>query len=250
MTVDTAPFTLEITQDAPAVFHASSCCGSLDLRLGDCMDVMKTFPDGYFDLAVVDPPYGLNMARSGEVGGQTKTAKCPLGTAKKYKPSEWDAAPPPHGYFEELRRVSKHQIIWGANHFMERVMRGSPSWIVWDKINGETKFADAELAYTSHNKPVRIFKALWNGFQRCEQVDRIHPTQKPVKLYDWIFANYATPGMKVLDTHLGSGSIAIAAHYAGVHLTACEIDPDYFHAAKARIARETSQAELFSPPEL
>ncbi len=201
------------------------------------MDLMAKYPDGHFDLAVVDPPYGIGAGGKGFVNGASKTA------AKYTRDLSWDDKSPDQEYFDELRRVSKHQVIWGANHFVEKVMRGSPSWIIWDKtIHGNT-YADAELAYTSHDKPARIFK--------CNMVNitmdgRIHPTQKPVKLYDWIFANYAAPGMKVLDTHLGSGSIAIAAHYAGIHLTACEIDAEYYEAACARIKRETSQGQLFS----
>lgn len=228
--MDTAPFTLEITQDAPAVFHAPSCSGSLDLRLGDCMEGMKTFPDGYFDLAVVDPPYGI-----GEDGGKFRGRK---GQGHRVLPKKgWDTAPPPPEYFEELRRVSKHQIIWGGNYFP---LPPSRCWLFWDKLMGGD-FADGELAWTSLDRVVK-------KFTKCNKDHgHIHPTQKPVALYRWTLANFAAPGMRVLDTHMGSGSIAIAAHYAGIHLTAYEIDPDYFHAAKARIARETSQAELFSP---
>ena len=229
--MDTAPFTLEITQDAPAVFHAPSCSGSLDLRLGDCMDVMKAFGDGHFDLAIVDPPYGI-----GEDGGKCRTrgSKRTNGEAKG-----WDKEPPPMEYFVELRRVAKHQIIWGGNYFADK-LPASRCWIYWQKDMGGD-FADGELAWTSFDRVLKQFR------KRSETHGRIHPTQKPVDLYKWTLANFAKPGMRVLDTHLGSGSHAIAAHYAGIHLTAVEIDPDYFTAAKARIARETSQAELFSP---
>lgn len=229
--MDTAPFTLEITQDAPAVFHAPSCSGSLDMRLGDCMEGMKTFPDGYFDLAIVDPPYGI-----GEDGGKCRTrgSKRTNGEAKG-----WDKEPPPMEYFVELRRVAKHQIIWGGNYFADK-LPASRCWIYWQKDMGGD-FADGELAWTSFDRVLKQFR------KRSETHGRIHPTQKPVELYKWTLANFAKPGMRVLDTHLGSGSHAIAAHYAGIHLTAYEIDADYFHAAKARIARETSQAELFSP---
>lgn len=237
--MDAVPFTLEITQDAPAAFHAPPCSGSLDMRLGDCMDVMKGFPDGYFDLAIVDPPYGImesfGSTRSGTIGRRKGDAPA------NYKVGRWDAAAPSLEYFKELRRVSKNQIVWGANHFIERLPINSSCWIVWDKMfSNEVSFAAAELAWTSFDSTAKKFQ--------CHplQDGRIHPTQKPVKLYNWLLAAYAKPGQRVLDTHMGSGSIAIAAHYAGVHLTACEIDPDYFHAAKARIARETSQAELFS----
>ena len=241
---ETAQFQLELYPEQAEPIREPIGFGSLDLRLADCMDVMKGFPDGYFDLAIVDPPYGI-----GEDGKKNHSR----GQAAKptlYTPKAWDRQTPPVEYFEELRRVAKHQIIWGANHMMEKIMRGSPSWIIWDKENGGADFADAELAYTSHDKAARIFKFRWAGMLQGDMANkeaRIHPTQKPVALYRWLLANYATPGMRVLDTHLGSGSHAIAAHYAGIHLTACEIDADYFHAATDRIERETRQTELFPP---
>jgi site-specific DNA-methyltransferase (adenine-specific) len=153
--------------------------------------------------------------------------------------SQWDASPPTPEYFEELRRVSRHQIIWGGNYFADK-LPASRCWIYWQKDMGGD-FADGELAWTSFDRVLKQFR------KRSETHGRIHPTQKPVDLYKWTLANFAKTGMRVLDTHLGSGSLAIAAHYAGIHLTACEIDADYFHAAKARIARETSQADFFSP---
>jgi site-specific DNA-methyltransferase (adenine-specific) len=201
------------------------------------MYLMAEFPDGHFDLAIVDPPYGI-----GE-DGKKNHSRGKAANPTLYTPKTWDRQTPPVEYFEELRRVAKHQIIWGANHMMEKIMRGSPSWIIWDKENSGD-FADAELAYTSHDRAAKIFKFRWNGMLQGDMKNkevRIHPTQKPVALYRWLLANYAKPGMRVLDTHLGSGSHAIAAHYAGIHLTACEIDAEYFESAKARIARETSQ---------
>jgi len=230
--MDTAPFTLEITQDAPAVFHAPPCCGSLDLRLGDCMEVMKTFPDGHFQLAVVDPPYGLGDRLSDGGGVLEKRAYVQM-----YREKRWDTAPTDE-YFEELRRVSKHQIVWGGNYFKLPPTRGI---ISWDKVQDMPTLSAWEMAWTSFDCVARIYRG------RSQDPNRIHPTQKPVDLYKWVFSKYAKPGQRVLDTHLGSGSIAIAAHYAGVHLTACEIDPDYYEAAKARISRETSQTDLFSP---
>jgi len=238
---------LKNDEDAPdgAVAPAASCSGSLDLRLADCMDVMATFADGHFDLAIVDPPYGI-----GESGGSNNSRGTKNAPATQFVEKGWDRTTPPLEYFAELRRVSRHQIIWGANHMMEKIMRGSPSWIIWDKDNIGNDFADAELAYTSHDKAARIFRFRWNGMLQGDMKNkeaRIHPTQKPVALYRWLLANYAKPGQRILDTHLGSGSHAIAAHYAGVHLVACEIDADYYEAAKARITRETAQVELFSP---
>lgn len=236
MTVDTAPFTLEITQDAPAVFHAPPCCGSLDLRLGDCMEGMKTFADDYFDLAIVDPPYGI-----GRDGAERTTSE--HGGRKAHERKGWDSKPPGPEYFAELRRVSKHQIIWGANYYPEH-LSASMGWIFWDKGQRICN-SDGELAYSSFARALRVVE-----MNRVELLKEgtIHPTQKPVKLYKWLISNYAKPGQRVLDTHMGSGSIAIAAHYSGIHLTAYEIDADYYEAAKARIARETSQAELFSHP--
>ena len=235
--MDTAPFTLEITQDAPAVFHAPPCSGSLDLRLGDCMEGMKDFPDGHFDLAIVDPPYGIG---SRIAQGTNANHLATRGRASLlYKNNPFDHAVPPDEYFAELRRVSQHQIIWGGNYFDLPPHRG---FIFWDKVNDLPTMSDGEMAWTSFDKPARKIQIRKAGSEPI-----IHPTQKPVRLYNWLLANYAKPGQRLLDTHMGSGSIAIAAHYAGVHLTAYEIDADYFHAAKARIARETSQAELFSP---
>jgi site-specific DNA-methyltransferase (adenine-specific) len=199
----------------------------LDLRLMDCMELMAQYPDGHFDWAITDPPYGIGVTAM-NMGGRK--------TVRPDKKS-WDDTPPPPEYFAELRRVSRHQIIGGANHFSLPCSRG---WIVWDK--GESmygrSFSEVELAWTSMDMSARIFKVTPN------QSLRIHPTQKPVKLYSWLLSNYAKPGDKILDTHLGSGSIAIACHYAKLHLTACEIDPDYFQAACERIARETSQSEF------
>lgn len=229
--MDAAPFQLEITTDAPAAFHAPTCSGSLDLRLGDCMDVMRTFPDGHFDLAVVDPPYGIGMAD-----------RAPCGRLARYgSVKQADNGVPGAEYFAELRRVSKHQIVWGGNYFP---LPPSRCFVIWDKQQPDgVTFADAEFAWASFDESAKTFRLR----PQNADADRIHPTQKPVRLYKWLFAKFAQPGQRVLDTHMGSGSIAIAAHYAGIHLTAVEIDPDYFHAAKARIARETSQAELFSP---
>lgn len=193
------------------------------------MDVMKGFEDGHFDLAIVDPPYGI-----GRDGAERTTSK--HGGRKAHERKGWDSKPPGPEYFEELRRVSKHQIIWGANYYPEH-LRASMGWIFWDKGQRICN-SDGELAYSSFERALRVVE-----MNRVELLKEgtIHPTQKPVKLYKWLLSNYAKPGQRVLDTHLGSGSIAIAAHYFGVHLTACEIDADYYEAAKARIARETAQ---------
>jgi len=216
---------------------------TLDLRLMDCMELMRETPDKFYDLAVVDQPYGI-----GECGEKNHT-RGKLGVAKNYKSfAGGDKSAPPMQYFAELRRVSKNQIIWGANHFIDRMPISSPCWIVWDKVNGESDFADCELAWTSYETAVRKFEFRWHGMLQADmknKEERIHPTQKPVALYRWLIANYAKEGMKILDTHLGSMSIAIAAHYGGVHLTGCELDPDYFAAGIARVKKETAQLTLF-----
>jgi len=226
----------------------SACAGInidspwLDLRQADCMDLMKEFKDNHFDLAIVDPPYGI-----GE-DGKKNHSRGKLAKPTLYSPKDWDRKPPAEEYFKQLRRVSSAQIVWGANHFADKIKRGSSSWIVWDKENGENDFADAELAYTSFSKAVRVFRFRWAGMLQGnmkEKERRIHPTQKPVQLYKWLLTNYAKPGQRILDTHMGSGSIAIACHYFGAHLTACEIDEDYFRAACQRIERETRQTTFW-----
>lgn len=199
----------------------------LDLRLCDCMDLMRGCQDKCFDLAIVDPPYGIgvNSMRMGSRNTVLPDNK------------NWDDQIPPPEYFSELRRVSERQIVWGGNYFQLPPSRG---WCVWDK--GETmagrSFAEVELAWMSIDASARIFKMSPN------QLNRFHPTQKPVKLYAWLLSNYAKPGDRILDTHMGSGSIAIACHYARHHLTACEIDQDYFDAACKRVMAETSQVEM------
>ncbi len=192
------------------------------------MELMKEYPDNHFDLAVVDPPYGIDVTKM-EMGGRKRN--------KEDMKKQWDSSAPDETYFKELMRVSKNQVIWGGNYFN---LPRSQYFAVWDK--GETMygrdFAECEQAWVARGG-TRILKCGPN------QLDRIHPTQKPVALYNWIFANYAEKGMKILDTHMGSGSIAIAAHYAGMHLTACELDEDYYKAACERVHRETSQTTFF-----
>lgn len=210
----------------------------------DCMDVMRRYPDKYFDLAVVDPPYGI-----GESGGSNKT-RTMLAKSIDYKPFYGkDTDPPSKEYFSELERVSKNQIIFGANHFADRLSNPASScWLVWDKENGATDFADCELAYTSFKTAVRIFRFRWQGMLQGDMKQkeiRIHPTQKPVSLYTWIFQNYAKPGQKVLDTHMGSQSSRIAAYDQGLNYTGCEIDKHYFDAGNERYAAYTSQMSLF-----
>lgn len=197
------------------------------------MDLMHNYPDKHFELAIVDPPYGLERFKK----GKTIIARCGGGKDKKIK---WDKKPSKQ-YFNELFRVSQKQIIWGANNFE---LPSSEYFIIWDKIKAVDNFAGAEMAWTNCKTPAKIFHYCGNGgFVNPEK--RIHPCQKPVKLYRWLLENYAKEGDKILDTHLGSGSIAIACHYMGFDLTACEIDKDYYDAAMKRIKEETVQESLF-----
>lgn len=196
----------------------------------DCMDLMAQYPDKHFKLAIVDPPYGI-----GEDGGKFRGRKG-QGHRVLAKKS-WDSASPNESYFNELFRVSKNQIIWGANHFISKIAKDSSCWLFWDKLMGGD-FSDGELAWTSFDSVVR-------KFTKCNKDHgHIHPTQKPVALYRWLLANYAKEGDNILDTHLGSASSAIACHYAGYHLTASELDADYFQASVERVKRETAQMTL------
>jgi len=208
----------------------------------DNMDLMARYEDNYFDLAIVDPPYGIDVTNQSQGKGG--------GVAKKldYKKTNWDKFSPNIEYFIELKRISKYQIIWGANHFISKIPYDSSCWIVWDKDNGDTDFADCELAWTNFKTAVRKIKWKWAGMLQQDMKNkekRIHPTQKPVKLYEWLLMNYAKEGDKILDTHLGSGSIAIACHNLGFDLTACELDKDYYEAAMKRIEQHKAQTRLF-----
>lgn len=226
--------------------------GAATLYLGDCMEVMQSLGAGEFDLAVVDPPYFDGPNKSGYYGKGYSS----LGVqrAKHYDSlPEWSV--PGELYFDELKRLSKHQIIWGANHFADRFDAAAPGWIVWDKLNGGSTFADAELAYCSMDKAVRVFRYVWNGMHQGQyggnknrNEPRIHPTQKPIALYEWILDSYAQSGQRILDTHLGSGSSAIAAIQLGFPFVGIEIDAVMFDAACSRIEKAARQGSLFAPP--
>ena len=209
----------------------------------DNMDLMARYPDKYFDLAIVDPPYGI-----GEDGAKNHS-RSKKAKAQEYTPKNWDSLSPNKEYFNELIRVSKNVIIWGANHFIENIPnQNSSSWIVWDKQNGDNDFADCELAWSNHKTAVRKFEFRWAGMLQGDMKNketRIHPTQKPVALYKWILDKYAKQGDKILDTHLGSGSIAIACHDYDFELTACELDKEYYDAAVQRIKQHVKQQRLF-----
>ncbi len=215
----------------------------------DCMDYMRGLPDKSFDLAIIDPPYGIGEDGSKNKSRSKSAFNKRYAEAKDYKPFAGnDKEPPKKEYFDELIRVSKNQIIFGANHFISRIPYDSTCWIVWDKNNGDSDFADCELAWTSFKTAVRKFKFTWNGMLQGDMKNkelRIHPTQKPVKLYDWLLHNYAKPGHRVLDTHLGSGSSAISSHYYGVDFVGCELDKYYYDAACERFKIATAQASVF-----
>jgi site-specific DNA-methyltransferase (adenine-specific) len=218
---------------------------TIEIHNIDCMEYMKGLDDNAFELAIVDPPYGIDAGNtfSGKERKSGKGASYKTAFASK----DWDKGIPDEAYFNELMRVSKNQIVWGAN-YMSHLLPPSMGWIVWDKDNGTTKFSDAELAFSSFDRALRLHKYTWNGMIQGDMKNkesRIHPTQKPVKLYEWLLANYAKDGDRILDTHLGSGSSAIAAHYGGFDFVGCELDEDYFKAAKERISRETAQVALF-----
>jgi site-specific DNA-methyltransferase (adenine-specific) len=213
----------------------------------DCMIGMKTFPDGFFDLAVVDVNYGIKE------DGRNNHTRGKLAVSKDYRSfSRYDNDSPDKIYFNELFRVSKSQIIWGANHFINKIPFASSCWIVWDKMNGATDFADCELAWTSFDTAVRIFRFRWAGMlqgnMRNKQ-ERIHPNEKPYELYQWLLKNYAQPGNKILDTHLGSGSSRIAAYKMGFDFWGYEIDKDYFQAQERRF-KEAIAEPLFESVKL
>jgi site-specific DNA-methyltransferase (adenine-specific) len=198
---------------------------------GDCLKAMKLMKDNEFDLAIVDPPYGIGMSKgAGETRGDGKKKK------DLYTPKEWDNERPSKEYFNELIRVSQDQIIWGGNYFSD-LLKASRCWIYWRKKMGGN-YSDGELAWTSFNKILKEYT------KRPQQGNRIHPTQKPVKLYEWLLMNYAKEGDKILDTHLGSGSIAIACHNLGFDLTGYELDKEYFDNAIKRIKNHQAQLRI------
>jgi site-specific DNA-methyltransferase (adenine-specific) len=216
----------------------------INLYNADCLSAMLEMETDQFDLAIVDPPYGIG--EDGDRYGERKPSKVWKNPkAKNYTQKDWDKERPSKKYFDELLRVSKNQIIWGANYFTD-LLPVSGGWAIWSKGVPETmSLSMAEMAWISHTNSVKIKELLWSGYKKCEQVDRIHPTQKPAKLYTWLLSMYAKEGDTILDTHLGSGSIAIACHDMGFDLTAYEIDEEYFAAASNRLKQHQRQLKLF-----
>ena len=207
----------------------------ISLIHGDCLQALKSYGDNYFDVAIVDPPYGIG------IDGQKQSINInnPKANRKAHDFKGWDNEIPTAEYFAELERVSKNQIIWGANYFVEHLHKGTKGWVVWYKGQEGLTMSDAELAYSSFDCATRVVK-----INRVELLKdgTIHPTQKPVKLYKWLLENYAKKDWKILDTHLGSGSIAIACWDMGYDLTAYEVDKEYFDNACKRL--ETHKAQL------
>ena len=217
----------------------------------DCMDVMHEYPDNYFDLAIVDPPYFSGPEKRKYYGPKIS----PIGVQRLYgQTSEWEV--PGTEYFEELFRVSKNQIIWGVNYYQYDF---GPGRIVWDKVNGQSSFSDCEIAYCSMHDSVRLFRYMWNGMMQGKSIaeghvqqgnkrlneKRIHPTQKPINLYRWLIQKYTKEGYKILDTHVGSASSLIAFEEAGLEYVACEKDKEVYQSALARLEEYKSQIKLF-----
>jgi len=214
----------------------------INITCEDNMALMARYPDNYFDLAIVDPPYGIGAAKQIDLGNSNKK--------QKHKTKEWDNRIPAPEYFKELFRVSRNQIIWGGNYFLD-YLGETRCFLIWDKQNGTNNMADAELAWASFSTSVRMYRGhIFKGIGNTNY-NPIHPTQKPVKLYQWLLTNYAKPGDKILDTHIGSGSIAIAVDSVnkvekmGLTLTGCELDPEYYAKAMERIKDKTAQQCLF-----
>ena len=221
------------------------------------MALMARYPDNYFDLAIVDPPYGIGASKQSASSSKMKGRKNSVIKRSTLKSKDWDNETPTKEYFNELFRVSKEQIIWGGNYFELPLIN---SWLIWNKLQVLETRSDGEMAWTSFKRPLKIVPLLQDGFKRGQNVgynqpviynepfsgkQTIHPTQKPVALYKWILDKYAKQGDKILDTHLGSGSIAIACHDYGFDLTACELDKEYFDKAIQRINNHTAQQKLF-----
>ena len=208
------------------------------------MEFMATKPDNYYDLAIVDPPYGIG--KDGTLGFATKKTKGFTFNKKEYEQKDWDKKTPNQEYFNELFRVSKKQIIWGANYMTDK-LPVIKNFIYWHKkgLSDDSKFNEGEMAYLSFGR-TRMIDIWWNGFGTINSGEkRTHPTQKPVKLYRWTLQKYAEKGFKILDTHGGSGSITIACDMEGFDLDICEIDKDYFDASVKRYNTYKSQLKLF-----
>jgi len=198
----------------------------IELKNIDCMEYLKTLEDNAFELAIVDPPYGIGISSN------------PI--RQQHTKKEWDNVIPKKEYFDELKRVSKNQVIWGGNYFLD-YLGNTQCFLIWDKKQPfDFSLAMCEMAWTSFQKPAKMFVQ-----SVLKERGKIHPTQKPVKLYEWLLMNYAKEGDSILDTHLGSGSIAIACHNLGYDLVGCELDKEYFDAASKRLKQHQAQRTIF-----
>lgn len=217
----------------------------------DCLEIMREYPDNYFDIAIVDPPYFTGPEKRKYYGRRVS----PIGVQRLYlETTEWSV--PNREYFDELFRVSKDQIIWGVNYFQYDF---GPGRIVWDKVNGESSFSDCEIAFCSVHDSVRLFRYMWNGMMQGKSISeghiqqgnkklnekRIHPTQKPINLYRWLIQKYTKEGYKILDTHVGSASSLIAFEEAELEYVGCEKDESIYNAALSRLEEYRSQITLF-----
>jgi len=225
---------VELLDRLQGLFPKHYRSGSVLLINADCMEVMQHIEDGEVHLSCVDPPYGIGATSMNMGKGRNK--QWVIGKS-------WDDVTPSCSYFDELTRVSERQIVWGGNFFQSLPTTGG--WIFWDKMRGkDVSFSDGELAWTSFLSVIKIARIRYDGFIGADEI-RIHPTQKPVKLYQWLLDNYAEKGQRILDTHLGSGSSAIAAHYFGCDFVGIELDKDYYEAACKRFEQMTRQEVLF-----
>jgi len=221
-----------------------------EVFLLDCIEGMSLYPDKHFDLAICDPPYGIGMSswKNESNGDGSKAKGFTKGGKNLHTKKDWDNGIPQKEYWEQLFRVSKNQIIWGGNYFTE-FLPPKMGWIYWHKKgNDASKFSDGELAWTSFDRALKFVKYDWIGFGYINNAGsdkKIHPTQKPVYLYDWILKNYANEGDLILDTHLGSGSSRIAAYKGGFNFVGFEIDQEYFDKANKRFEDYRAQLKLF-----
>ena len=212
----------------------------IELLNMDCLLYMKQCEDNQFDLAIVDPPYGIGAGSKGFINRNTANKNA----EKFYRDNDWDKVRPTKEYFDELRRISKNQIVWGGNYFTD-LLEPARCYIVWDKKTGDNSYADCELALTNIDGNARIYTKFWLGAHAKDGYDRIHPTQKPINLYKFLLQNFAKQGMKIIDTHLGSGSIAVACYDEGYDLVGIEIDKTYFQEASKRLELHKQQLTLF-----
>jgi len=206
----------------------------------DCIEGMKQYPDKHFDLAVVDPPYGIGAGNVNFINRNTANKNA----EKFYRVNDWDKIRPDKIYFDEIRRVSKNQIVWGGNYFVD-LMQPARCFLVWDKKTGDNSYADCEMALTSFDANAKIYTKHWLGSKAKDNDGRLHPTQKPIGLYEWIYKLFTKEEDLILDTHLGSQSSRIAANKAGLDFVGFEIDKEYFEQGNERYNNFISQLRMF-----